>query len=429
MKLFLLLYDILWHVLLLPLVLYLLHLSRKNPPYRSDLGQRFGRYSKGFERPIWIHGVSLGETRSAVPLARALLDRGERVLFTHFTPAGRSETLKVFADDIAAGYVRSVWAPLDISWAYSQFIRTFRPKVGLVMEVEIWPRMVFACKAASVPLFMCNAQYAARSLKRDSKWPRVRQKVMRGFSGAFVKSQLQADRFGTVGVPNIEVTGELRFDQGIAPELLAAARSAKPALTDNRFVVNFASVVESEEDFFIDTVRSVLNQSEQKPYFVFVPRAPERFDAVARKLDQAGLDYVRRTKCFDATLSVGSSTDIQGGDILLGDSLGEMYFYLELSDITVIGGGYTPRGSHNIIESIALGKSVIVGPYIWTIEYPVVEALDAGVALQVGPEILTTVLLDPNVPDRNAINAFLDAHTGATAKTINALERWIKIGT
>ncbi|UYV38303.1 hypothetical protein N4R57_04220 [Rhodobacteraceae bacterium D3-12] len=109
-------------------------------------------------------------------------------------------------------------------------------------------------------------------------------------------------------------------------------------------------------------------------------------------------------RLFQRSLAFGP--DIQGADILLGDSLGEMYFYLELCDVTVVGGGYTPRGSHNIIEPIALGKSVIVGPHIWTIEYSVVEALDAGVALQVEPDMLTTALLDVKISDRNAINTF-----------------------
>src|SRR5690606_13282997 len=150
----------------------------------------------------WIHAVSLGELRSAVPLIRALLARGERVVVTHFTPAGRGETERVFAPEIAAGRVQAVWVPLETQWAYRGFFRAFRPATGLVMERGLWPRMVFAARAAGVPLFMCNAQYPRRSMARDARGLQLRRQVMRGFAGALVKSQLQADRFAVAGVRN-----------------------------------------------------------------------------------------------------------------------------------------------------------------------------------------------------------------------------------
>ena len=114
---------------------------------------------------------------------------------------------RVFATQIAAGRVAAVWVPFETAWAYRGFFRAFRPTYGLVMEIEIWPRMVFAAKKAGVPLFMCNAQYPSKSILRDSRGMRLRQQVMRGFAGAFVKSQLQADRFAAIGVSNIAITG------------------------------------------------------------------------------------------------------------------------------------------------------------------------------------------------------------------------------
>lgn len=162
--LFLRLWSLLWHLGLPVVLIYLWKRGRKDPLYARHLAERFGRYPQRLPGAIWVHAVSLGEMRSAVPLIRALLDRGETVVVTHFTPAGRRATEAAFASEIAAGHLAAVWVPFELAWCYRRFFRTFRPKLGLVMEVEIWPRMVFAARDAGVPLFMCNAGYPSKSL-------------------------------------------------------------------------------------------------------------------------------------------------------------------------------------------------------------------------------------------------------------------------
>ena len=242
--LFLRFWSLLWHIGLPVVLAYLWKRGRKDPLYARHIGERFGRYPAGLPGSVWIHAVSLGELRSAVPLIRGLLDRGETVVTTHFTPAGRREAERVFAEEIAAGRLMPVWVPVETSWAYKRFFKTFRPRLGLVMEIEIWPRMIFAARAAGVPLYMCNAQYPTDSMVRDARFG-IRPALMRGFSGAFVKSELQAQRFASVGVRNIAVTGELRFDQPIPAAQLAAAAAVRPTLGPRR-VIAFASVTEPE---------------------------------------------------------------------------------------------------------------------------------------------------------------------------------------
>jgi 3-deoxy-D-manno-octulosonic-acid transferase len=380
---------------------------------------------------VWVHAVSLGEVRSAVPLIRALLDRGDAVVTTHFTPAGRREAERVFAPDIAAGRMAAVWVPFETSWAYAGFFRAFRPRAGLVMEIEIWPRMIFAAKGAGVPLFMCNAQYPTKSMARDAK-SGLRHRLMQGYAGAFVKSDLQAQRFAGVGVRNIHVTGELRFDQPVPPQLVGAAEILRPVLAGTRPVITFASVVEGEDDLYLDAVATALNHP-SRPFVVYVPRKPERFDEVAGMLAARGLRVVRRSQILDPTLTLhslpsppwgGDAGPGQPPDILLGDSLGEMYFYIALSDRVVTGGGFTPHGAHNIIEPLALKRPVIVGPQIHTIEYPAVEAIAAGVCLRVEtPGALAEVLTGWQGPGQAAIEAFFTAHSGATERTLSALDR------
>ncbi|MFD2102916.1 3-deoxy-D-manno-octulosonic acid transferase [Tabrizicola soli] len=298
--LFLRLWSLLWHAGLPLALLYLWRRGRKDPLYAQHLAERFGRYRQRLPGAVWVHAVSLGEMRSAVPLIRALLDRGDRVVTTHFTPAGRREAERVFASEIAAGRLAAVWVPFETAWAYAGFFRAFRPRAGLVMEIEIWPRMIFAARSAGVSLFMCNAQYPTKSMARDAKL-KLRHKLMQGYAGAFVKSDLQARRFASVGVQNIHVTGELRFDQPIPPHLVEAA-AIRPLLAGDRPVITFASAVEGEDDLYLDAIASALAHP-SRPFVVYVPRKPERFDAVAGMLAARGFTFLRRSHTLDATLT------------------------------------------------------------------------------------------------------------------------------
>lgn len=424
LRTFLLFWSALWN-LGLPLVLaYLWRRARKDALYGAHLAERFGRYPSRASASVWLHAVSLGELRSAVPLIRAFLARGETVVITAFTPAGRREAQAVFAPEIGAGRVHVVWVPFETAWAFRGFFRAYRPKFGLVMEIEIWPRMVFAARAAGVPLFMCNAQYPTKALARDSGGLRLRQAVMRGFAGAFVKSELQAERFAGAGVHNIAVTGELRFEQPIPPALVAAGHAARAALgLTERRVVAFVSTVEGEDETYLATMRALAATAE-RPFIIYVPRRPERFNLCAQAIADAGFSAMRRSTALPAQLdgSAQFQTPAPLPDVLLGDSLGEMYFYLTLADAVVVGGGFTPKGAHNIIEPLALKKPTYTGPDIHTIEYPFVEAEAAGVAARCAtPEALAAALGPAHQPSPAQIDAFFAAHSGAVERFFAAL--------
>ena len=411
MRVFLLIWSALWTAGLPLVLVYLYRRARKDALYGQFLPERFGRYAQPMQGSVWIHAVSLGEVRSAVPLIRGLLDAGECLVITHFTPAGRRATINAFGTEIAAGRVAAVWVPFELNWCFAGFFRAFQPKLGLVMEIEIWPRMVAAARAAGVPLYMCNAQYPLDSMARDARFP-LRPAVMRRFAGAFVKSDLQAQRFAAIGVGNITVTGELRFDQPIPAHHLAAANALRGQLPAQ--VVAFASVTEPEEALFIEAAATLLAQP-NPPLVVFIPRAPERFDAVAQQLTARGLNITRRSDTLDTNLT--AHAPITSG-VLLGDSLGEMYFYLGLATRVVVGGGFQPKGSHNIIEALAMGLPVIVGPYIQTIEYPAVEAMAAGVCHQTSAADLAQDISAWASPTPKMITDFLAEHSGGTEKTL-----------
>lgn len=405
-------YSILWWLLLPVILLYLRRRGRKDPDYAQKLSERFGRYQQGVQNPVWVHAVSLGEMRSATPLIRALLAQGETVLTTHFTPAGRREAAREFAAEIAAGTVQTVWVPFEFGFAYRRFLRHFAPKYGLVMEIEIWPRMIMACRKNGTPLFMCNAQYPEKSYLKDQKGLGLRAALVAGFAGGFVKSEGQRARFAAVGMPNIHVTGELRFDQPIPPHQLEAAAACRDALTNGRPSITLTSVVEGEDALYIDMIRQT-----KDVFFCYVPRAPERFDQVADMLSQAGLRYARRSDVLDPNLILtDTSLEI---DVLLGDSMGEMYFYLGLCDRAIVGGGFVPKGAHNVIEPLALKKPVVVGPHIWTIAYPATEAIEAGVCKLVpDADALLAEVQSPTAVTDTQITAFYADHAGGVARTL-----------
>lgn len=426
-------YSALWWLGLPAALLYLRKRAKKDPDYGAHLGERFGRHAPWPEGPrtIWVHAVSLGEMRSAVPLIRAILTRGERVVTTHFTPAGRREAEAVFAPEIAAGTLRAVWVPFEFGFAYTRFFKVFRPALGLVMEVEIWPRMIMGARKAGIPLFMCNAQYPSKSYARDQRSGGLRGQIMRGFAGAMVKSDLQRQRFSSVGVDPIEITGELRFDQPIPPHLPARGIAARAALAPHRPVLVLTSVVEGEDDLYISAIKRAISKG-YDPLFIYVPRAPERFDTVFQMLTAAGLRVAKRSEILSPDLTLQATPEI---DVLLGNSMGEMYFYLAMGDTALVGGGFIPKGAHNISEPLALRKPVIVGPEIFTIEYPAIEAIAAGVvthvttaqalddALEDFMQEMKNGLQDADIRDTSRIDDFLNAHAGSVEKTLNAMDR------
>ncbi len=409
-------YEALW-IILIPLVwLYLRKRGRRDPLYAHHISERFGHAKTPVTGAIWVHAVSLGEMRSATPLIRALLARGDRVITTHFTPAGRREAMREFHAQIAAGQLQTLWVPFETRRAYRRFLTTFQPRLGLVMEIEVWPMMIKMARATGTPLYMCNAQYPVKSYLKDKRGLGLRARLFAGFAGGFVKSRDQQTRLAAAGLQNIHVTGELRFDQPIPANQLAAAAAVRPKLARTREVITLTSVVEGEDATYIALIKSAPD-----PLYIYVPRAPERFNEVAEMLSAAGLKTARRSTVLTAELALAPDTDC---DVLLGDSMGEMYFYLGLCDRAIVGGGFVPKGAHNIIEPLALRKPVIVGPHIWTITYPVVEAMAAGVCTMTPTATALHAAVTTPAPITDAqISQFYAEHAGGVARTLAALDR------
>ena len=418
-EIFLVFYRFIW-LLCMPVVLcYLVYRSKHEPAYAQKLLERFGigRTRKGSW--VWIHAVSLGEFRSAIPLVDKLVERGERVIITHFTPAGRAASEKYYADHISSGRVLVHWVPFDYRLAFKRFFGRFKIKYGLVMEVEFWPGMISSARALNVPLFLCNGQYPNKSFERDSRRRFSSRDIVPLFSGVMVKSHRMAVPFQKLGVNKITVTGEMRFDQPLNENQVAAGRRFKKIIS-HRPVVTIASAVKGEEDLFFEAAMKLV-QRKPLAIIVYVPRKPEEFEAIASYLRLRGVAFQRRSEILDGSLNI---IDKLHANFILGDSLGEMNFYISLADQVVVGGGYVPQGSHNIIEPLLLGKPTIVGPNIWTIEFPAVDAINAGVVKLVKPEDLAGELLE--FSNYEPTSEFVSTMQGSTENTLTAISKFVE---
>ncbi len=438
------LYHIAWH-LLLPVVLFFLwRRGGREPLYRRFWGERFGHTATRLQNPLWVHSASMGEIRGAAPLVRALLAAGYPVLVTTLTPAGRSAAQTLLAEDIVAGRAQVAYVPLELGWAVRRFIRQVRPRAAMMTEIDTWPVLLATVRAQGVPLCIANAQYPRQSHERDvQRWWGFRAALFTAYELVLCKSDTHARRFRAVGCPRVVVTGETRFDLPVPPQQLRAAAALAQRATlatasgGSRPVLCFASVVVGEDAVFVSALQSVLRGLAEagaaRPLCVYVPRSPQRFDDTEKLLLGAGLRVARRSQVLDGQLHPCNPCDLDVVDVLLGDSLGEMYFYLALSQVVVVGGSFVDTGAHNVIEPLALKKPVMVGPSIWGIEYPGVEALAAGVLTQHADadalaQALLRLLTSPAAYAQAmaGAEAFFAEHGGATEKHLAALLPWLR---
>ena len=454
MRLGLIVYEIAW-LLLLPFALVMLwRRGKREPVYRQFWSERFGRtvnkLSPSAGRPIWVHSASLGEMRGAAPLFQALLDQQYSLLITTLTPAGRSSAQALFSDAIKRGQAQVSFVPIEQSRAIKRLIAQFNPRCALMTEIDTWPLLVTTIRNAGIHLALANAQYPKQSLARDLRWGGFRAKLFSSYQLVLCKSETHAKRFKQVGCTHVVVTGETRFDLAIPPAQLSAAQallkkwglsstpSFGPHPDQTRAVICVASSVAGEELQFLHAYRliqaALQAQGKPKPLFIHVPRSPQCFDQVYQTMIAQGFTVIKRSQCLNAQFELPqhSEVDIAATDVVLGDSLREMYFYLALSMVVVVGASFVPLGSHNVIEPLGLKKPVMVGPSIWGIEYPGVEALAAGVLQQHQTiESLAQAIVDLiTVPGAYALatenaDRFYVEHAGATMRHMRILREWI----
>lgn len=415
--------------------------AQAEPGYAVAVEERFGRYTQPARDPagdphplVWVHAVSLGETRAAAILVAALRQArpGLRVLWTHGTATGRAEGAK----HLQPGDVQ-VWQPWDTPGAVARFLRHFRPQLGLLMETEIWPNLVAGCQAQGVPLVLANARLSDKSLRQAQRLAWLARPAYAGLTAAWAQTEADAQRLRTLGTRVEAVFGNLKFDA--QPELRLLAQGQAWRAQVGRPVVLLASSREGEEVLWWDAwgpvfrsnqalaqqnqavvaINSVVNVDAPSPVqWLIVPRHPQRFDAVAAELAQAGLTVSRRSRW---------GAQPEAADVWLGDSLGEMALYYGLADIALLGGSFAPLGGQNLIEAAACGCLVVLGPHTFNFAEASDQACASGAAVRVADMAGAIAQVQAWLADapalaqaRGAAEDFAQAHRGAAAAMAQA---------
>ena len=380
------------------------------PGYLEHVEERFGRY-QGSTDPgrLWVHAVSLGETRAAAILIDALRKAkpGIRILLTHGTATGRAEGQRLVREGDA-----QAWLPWDTPAAVRGFLNHFQPSAGILMETEVWPNLAAACHERGIPLALANARLSEKSLSQARRLSGLSRPAYGALRAAWAQTESDARRLAAAGTTVKGVFGNLKFDAQPDEAQLSQGRDWRS--TSGRPVVMFASSREGEEQDFLRAIAA-----HRDVQWLLVPRHPQRFDEVAGMVAQAGFTVSRRSTWVDSPAPA---------DVWIGDSLGEMALYYAMADAALLGGSFAPLGGQNLIEAAACGCPVVMGPHTFNFADAAELAQEAGAALRVasmqeGVERAVALVRDgeARAAASEAGERFAAEHRGAAKKTAEAV--------
>src|SRR5258708_11746345 len=317
--------------------------GRREPEYRRAIGERFGRYeTTAVDAPLlWVHAVSVGETRAALPLVRWLKVEypRARILLTHMTATGRETGRSLFGDGVI-----QAWLPYDLPFAVHGFFDRFRPAAGFLVETELWPNMVAHAQVMGIPLFLVNARMSRRSARGYAHVPSLTRPLFARLTGVAAQSRDDAARLAALGSPAPVVTGNIKFDLAVPAEARTLGHELRIRFGATRAVWVAASTRDGEEALILDALAQT--PLPRETLLVIVPRHPQRFAEVAALLRTRGVPFIRRSDNRQVPAEVG---------VVLGDSMGELLAYYAAADLAFIGGSLLPLGGQNLIEGLAVG--------------------------------------------------------------------------
>jgi 3-deoxy-D-manno-octulosonic-acid transferase len=397
--------------------------GKVEPGYLENIPERFGHYTQPPEtvsQRLWIHAVSLGETRAAAVLIKALRQQRPdlRLLLTHGTATGRAEGLSLLRE----GDVQ-VWQPWDTPQATQRFLAHFRPALGVLIETEVWPNLMAQASAAGVPMALVNARLSERSLRGALRWAALARPAYVRLSLVLAQSQADAQRLSTLGAPVQAVLGNLKFDAD--PDRAQCERGLSHRAALGRPVLMLASSREGEEQALL---QALSQQPRPWPFEVLiVPRHPQRFDEVAAAIAAHGFGCSRRSQWGADLSAFPPATPSAGqGCIWLGDSMGEMALYYSLASVALLGGSFAPLGGQNLIEAAACGCPVVMGPHTFNFAEVAEQALAEGAAWRASDLVQAlqqaSDLIGPGHDERSRrAHAFALRHQGAARSTAGHL--------
>jgi 3-deoxy-D-manno-octulosonic-acid transferase len=369
-------YTLLLYLLLPFIPLRLLWRGIRQPDYLHHWSERFGFYwrrkCQDGKPLIWLHSVSVGETRAAEPLVRELQRRYPQhdILMTHGTPTGRATGEQLFGDSVLRAYL-----PYDLPGAVSRFLRHFRPQAGMLLETELWFNLIAECKRRKIPLLLVNARLSEKSARGYGRISRLTGQGLHALAGIAAQTEADAQRFQSLGERRVKVLGNLKFDVEPPSDARARGDDLRRKFGSTRPVFLAGSTRDGEEALVLDALAAA---DIPNLLIVIVPRHPQRFDEVAALLERRGLGFVRRSR-----LQADNALVPPEAAVVLGDSMGEMFAYYASCDAALIGGSLLPFGGQNLIECAIMGKPMIVGPHTYNFAAVAGQAVEQGAALRI----------------------------------------------
>jgi 3-deoxy-D-manno-octulosonic-acid transferase len=351
------LYSVLFYCLLPAIVMRLLWRGLKAPSYFQRWAERFG-FCQRLESSvptIWLHAVSVGETLAAVPLVCALQDKypDHRIFMTCMTPTGSDRVLSIFGDSVEHSY-----SPYDLPDAVARFLNRVDPKLLIIMETELWPNTIAACKRRGIPVIVANARLSEKSARGYRRISPIVAPMLNNLHTVAAQHTDDAQRFQSLGLPQSGsvVTGNIKFDLHLDQDLRAKASQLLDDWRgpDNRPILLAASTHKGEDELILAAFTKIKMELDSL-LLVLVPRHPERFNQVAELCQKTGFTTVRRS----------NNVSTAGANILLGDSMGELMTFFGACDLAFVGGSLVPTGGHNVIEPAAWGVPVLTGPHLF----------------------------------------------------------------
>ncbi|MDI3201861.1 lipid IV(A) 3-deoxy-D-manno-octulosonic acid transferase [Pseudomonas shahriarae] len=420
------LYSCLFY-LALPLVALRLWLrARKAPAYAKRVSERFS-YGLPVLKPggIWVHAVSVGESIAAAPMIRGLLERHPQlpITVTCMTPTGSERIQALFADEPR---IQHCYLPYDLPCAAKRFLDRVQPRLAVIMETELWPNHIHQCAKRGIPVALANARLSARSAKGYGRFAKLTAPMLAEMSLFAVQTATEAERFRSLGArpETVEVTGSIKFDLTINPELLARAAALREQWQASERPVWIAASTHEGEDEVVLAAHRQLLASYPNALLILVPRHPERFNAVLELCQQQGFATVQRS----SGAPVGADTSV-----LLGDTMGELLFLYALADSAFVGGSLVPNGGHNLLEPAALAKPVISGPHLFNFLEIAAMMREAGALQEVDDaeglaEVVRQLFELPQDARKRALAGLkvMQANQGALKRLLDGLDRLIK---
>ena len=408
--------------------------AQAEPLYGQYIEERFGYYKQSACNDwIWIHAVSLGETRTAGILLQGLRQAMPhmKLLLTNGTATGREEGLKLLQEgDI------QVWQAWDSPEVVERFLTAFKPRIGLLLETEVWPQLIHVAQEKGIPIMLINARMSEKSLHQAQRWPSLMKPAFAGLSAVCAQAPDDAMRLKSLGASVTGIFGNLKFDAKPDASQVAMGRAWREQLSAP--VVMLASSREGEEALWLAAWQTFNKQHpELQIHWLIVPRHPQRVSEVESLIISSGLRVSRRsTWSQEAVFSAAhlNETAQDSTVILLGDSLGEMALYYSLADAALLGGSFEKLGGQNLIEAAACACPIVMGPHTFNFAEASQAAESAGAAQRASDMAAAMKLAVDTVQNRplqkqKSANAFQFAqqHGGATQRTVQAVLAQLKI--